>query len=166
MSEAYKMGVSYSKGSPNIQIGNPLKLTWKNRGGYGRKHDVLMEIILNKVRFSHETYPTTTEQASRQVLLITELEIRDRLAISNINKFLYHPTIGYLRKQGSQHMLVVKALHLRPDPTQTTQECCLRISLLPLRLNIDQDSLLFLINFFSSLARSSSGIASSQNGQR
>lgn len=151
MSEAYKMGVSYSKGSPNVQIGNQMKLTWKTRGGYGRKHDVLMEIILNKVRFSHEMYPTTTEQASRQVLLVTELEIRDRLAISNINKFLYHPTVGFLRKQGSQHMVVIKALHLRPDPALTTQECCLRISLLPLRLNIDQDSLLFLINFFNEL---------------
>jgi autophagy-related protein 2 len=151
MSEAYKMGVSYSKGSPSVQIGNSLKLSWKTRGGYGRKHDVLMEIILNKVRFSHETYPATTEQASRQVLLVTELEIRDRLAISNINKFLYHPTVGFLRKQGAQHMVVIKALHLRPDPALTTQECCLRISLLPLRLNIDQDSLLFLVNFFNEL---------------
>lgn len=159
MSEVYKMGVSYSKGSPNLTLGgggsgssNQSKLTWKSRGGYGRKHDVLMEIHLNKVRFSHETYPSTTEQASRQVLLITELEIRDRLVISNINKFLYHPTIGFRARQGNNHMVVVKALHLRPEPALKTQECCLRISLLPIRLNIDQDSLLFLINFFNELS--------------
>lgn len=158
MSEVYKMGVSYSKGSPNLTLGgsgsgsSQNKLTWKTRGGYGRKHDVLMEIHLNKVRFSHETYPTTTEQASRQVLLITELEIRDRLAISNINKFLYHPTVGFRARQGNNHMVVVKALHLRPEPALKTQECCLRISLLPIRLNIDQDSLLFLINFFNELS--------------
>lgn len=131
---------------------NQPKLTWKTRGGYGRKHDVLMEIHLNKVRFSHETFPTTTEQASRQVLLVTELEIRDRLAISNINKFLYHPTVGFRTRQGNNHMVVVKALHLRPEPALKTQECCLRISLLPIRLNIDQDSLLFLINFFNELS--------------
>jgi autophagy-related protein 2 len=159
MSEVYKMGVSYSKGSPMLMLGggatsnNPQpKLTWKTRGGYGRKHDVLMEIHLNKVRFSHETYPQTTEQASRQVLLITELEIRDRLAISNINKFLYHPTVGFRTRQGNNHMVVIKALHLRPEPALKTQECCLRISLLPIRLNIDQDSLLFLINFFNELS--------------
>lgn len=151
------MGVSYSKGSPNVTLGgsgsgSQSKLTWKSRGGYGRKHDVLMEIHLNKVRFSHETYPSTTEQASRQVLLITELEIRDRLAISNINKFLYHPTVGFRTRQGNNHMVVVKALHLRPEPALKTQECCLRISLLPIRLNIDQDSLLFLINFFNELS--------------
>lgn len=154
MSEVYKMGVSYTKGSPNLTLGgnSQPKLTWKTRGGYGRKHDSLMEIHLNKVRFSHETYPTTTEQASRQVLLVTELEIRDRLAISNINKFLYHPTVGFRTRQGNNHTVVVKALHLRPEPALKTQECCLRISLLPIRLNIDQDSLLFLINFFHELS--------------
>lgn len=152
------MGVSYTKGSSNITLGGSSgsnaqnKLTWKTRGGYGRKHDVLMEIHLNKVRFSHETYPTTTEQASRQVLLITELEIRDRLAISNINKFLYHPTVGFRTRQGNNHMVVIKALHLRPERALKTQECCLRISLLPIRLNIDQDSLLFMINFFNELS--------------
>lgn len=148
------MGVSYTKGSPTLTLGgnSQPKLTWKTRGGYGRKHDVLMEIHLNKVRFSHETYPSSTEQASRQVLLITELEIRDRLAISNINKFLYHPTVGFRTRQGNNHMVVVKALHLRPEPALKTQECCLRISLLPIRLNIDQDSLLFLINFFNELS--------------
>lgn len=156
MSEVYKMGVSYTKGSPSLTFGgnqhSHAKLTWKTRGGYGRKHDVLMEIHLNKVRFSHETYPTTTEQASRQVLLITEIEIRDKLAISNINKFLYHPTVGFRTRQGNNHMVVVKALHLRPDMALKTQECCLRISLLPIRLNIDQDSLLFMINFFNELS--------------
>lgn len=155
MSEVYKMGVSYTKGSPSLTVGgsgSQMKFTWKNRGGYGRKHDVLMEIHLNKVRFSHETYPTSTEQASRQVLLVTDLEIRDRLAVSNINKFLYHPVVGFKTRQGNNHMVVVKALHLRPEPALKRQECCLRISLLPIRLNIDQDSLLFLINFFHELS--------------
>jgi autophagy-related protein 2 len=165
MSEVYKMGVSYTKGSPNLTFGgNQAKLTWKTRGGYGRKHDVLMEIHLNKVRFSHEIYPSTTEQASRQVLLITELEIRDRLAISNINKFLYHPTVGFRTRQGCNHMVAIKALHLRPEPALKTQECCLRISLLPIRLNIDQDSLLFLINFFIELS-GGSGFNESKNSQ-
>lgn len=149
------MGVSYTKGSPSLTLGgggSQTKLTWKNRGGYGRKHDFLMEIHLNKVRFSHETYPTTTEQASRQVLLITEMEIRDRLAISNINKLMYRPAVGFRTRQGNNHMVVIKALNIRPDPALKTQECCLCISLLPIRLNIDQDSLLFMINFFNELS--------------
>lgn len=48
-------------------------------------------------------------------------------------------------------MIVIKALHLRPNPILQAQECCLRISILPIRLNIDQDSLLFMVNFFNQL---------------
>jgi len=48
-----------------------------------------MELQLNKVRFCHELYPDHTEEASRQVLVIKDFEVRDRLASSDINKFLY-----------------------------------------------------------------------------
>ncbi|EDS41201.1 autophagy-specific gene 2 [Culex quinquefasciatus] len=152
MSEAYKSGVSYSKGSPAVTFGPVTqKQTWKSRGGLERKHDVMMEVQINKVKFSHEVYPPNAEQASRQVLLITELEIWDRLAISDIKKFLYQSSVGQRPSKGNNHMVVVKALHLRPNPVLPAQECCLRISILPIRLNIDQDSLLFLVNFFNLL---------------
>ncbi|XP_050067859.1 autophagy-related protein 2 homolog A [Anopheles maculipalpis] len=158
MSEAYKSGVSYSKGSPSVSFGGPAnaalaKLTWKTRGGPDRKHDVTMEIHISKVQFSHETYPSNTKEASRQVLLINELEIVDGLAVSNIKKFLYHPKLPSrpTSKQSTNHMVVIKALHMRPNPALAAQECCLRVSVLPIRLNIDQDSLLFLINFFNQL---------------
>lgn len=157
MSEAYKMGVSYSKGSPSVSFGSGTsngshrKLTWKERGGANRRHDILMEFYINKVRFSHETYPSHTKQASRQVLLVTELEIRDRLAISQFNKFLYHKRSGSQSKKNTKHMLVVNAIHLRPERTLTRQECDLMISVLPLHLHIDQDSLTFLVDFFSNI---------------
>lgn len=34
--------------------------------------------------------------------------------------------------------LTVRALHVCPETGQAPQECCLRVSLMPLRLNIDQ----------------------------
>lgn len=153
MSEAYKCGVSYSKGSPSVCFGpaQSLKLTWKTRGGSERRHDILMEVQLNKIKFSHEVYPSNTEQASRQVLLITELEILDRLAVSDIKKFLYQSSVGHRSSKGNNHMVVIKTLNIRPDPVLPAQECCLRISMQPIRLNIDQDSLLFLLNFFNQL---------------
>lgn len=58
-----------------------------------------------QVRFQHEVYPENTVQASRQVLLITELEIRDRLASSQINKFLYQYTSQARPKQSHAHMV-------------------------------------------------------------
>lgn len=167
MSEAYKMGVSYAAGdgSPNVTFGagtrNSKKipttttLTWKQKGGYNRNQDILMEVQLSKVRFSHETYPPNHHQVSRQVLLVSDLEIRDRLLISHLNKFLYHPVNGPCSKKGPKHVIEIEAIHLRPDQHLTSQECCLRISILELRLNIDQDSLLFLIKFFNDISDNS-----------
>ncbi len=33
---------------------------------------------------------------------------------------------------------MIKAVHVRPDPVLNSQECSLKVSILPLRLNIDQ----------------------------
>ncbi|XP_076017727.1 autophagy-related protein 2 homolog B [Genypterus blacodes] len=129
-------------------------------GGRGRNPNVLMEIQLSKVRFQHEVYPQTqggsgsaSDQAvSRQVFVVQDLEIRDRLATSQMNKFLYLYSSKEMPRKAHSNMLTVKALHMCPESGQAPQECCLRVSLMPLRLNIDQDALFFLKDFFSSLA--------------
>ncbi|KAG2457563.1 ATG2B protein, partial [Polypterus senegalus] len=130
-------------------------------GGRGRKLDVLMEIQLSKVKFQHEVYPESgtdcefgvgERPVSRQMFIVQDLEIRDRLASSQMNKFLYLYSSKELPRKAHSNMLTVKALHVCPESGRAPQECCLRVSLMPLRLNIDQDALFFLKEFFSSLA--------------
>lgn len=137
--------------SPRATRSNESLIDWHTLGGPGRRHDVLMELQLSKVRFQHEVYPENTREASRQVLLVHEIEVRDRLASSHINKFLYQYSSEARPRQSHSIMFTMKAVHVRPDPRLSAQECCLKLSLLPLRLNIDQDSLLFLIQFFNEL---------------
>ncbi|XP_058807955.1 autophagy-related protein 2 homolog B isoform X2 [Phymastichus coffea] len=142
------------------------KRSWQELGGPGRRLDVLMELQLNKVRFLHEIYPEHTTQASWQGLEVNEIEVRDRLASSQINMFLYQYSSEARPKQSFANMLFVKAIHTRPDPRLPAEECCLKISLLPVRLNIDQDSLLFLVDFFSELQQPASASSASQQQQR
>ncbi|XP_053954564.1 autophagy-related protein 2 homolog A [Anastrepha ludens] len=153
MSDAYKYGVSYSKGDKFVRGGKkPKDISWKSVGGIQRNHEVIVEIQLTKVRLSHEIYPSYTAQASRQVLVIHDIEIRDRLQSSEINKFLYHPHTKTSSHKTPQQMVVVKALHVRPNPKlSAAEECSLRISLLPMRLHIDQDTLIFLADFFTNM---------------
>ncbi|XP_074651009.1 autophagy-related protein 2 homolog B-like [Tubulanus polymorphus] len=146
--------VTYGKSTPittQRDSGGFGKLAWQARGGPDRDHNVLMELQMNKVRMQTEIYPDTTEQASRQIFLVNELEIRDRLVSSQINKFLYQYTSEAMPRQSHANMLLVKALHVRPDPQVPSQECSVKVSLMPLRLNIDQDALFFLKNFFASV---------------
>uniref|UniRef100_A0A673TVZ0 Autophagy related 2B n=1 Tax=Suricata suricatta TaxID=37032 RepID=A0A673TVZ0_SURSU len=130
-------------------------------GGKGRNHDFLMEIQLSKVKFQHEVYPPcppacdpslAEHPVSRQVLTVQDLEIRDRLATSQMNKFLYLYCSREMPRKARSSMLTVKALHVRPEAGRSPQECCLRVSLMPLRLNVDQDALFFLKDFFTSLS--------------
>nr|XP_043897069.1 autophagy-related protein 2 homolog A isoform X2 [Solea senegalensis] len=148
--------------------------SWRWAGGSGRQHTLLMEIQLTKVSFQHESYqlpaagqdgegsvapvvgvgPGSEQPISRQVFIVQELEVRDRLASSQINKFLYLYTSESMPRRAHSNMLTVKALQLCPESGLGGPECCLRVSLLPLRLNIDQDALFFLKDFFSNLASS------------
>uniref|UniRef100_A0A6Q2WWV0 Autophagy related 2B n=1 Tax=Esox lucius TaxID=8010 RepID=A0A6Q2WWV0_ESOLU len=113
-------------------------------GGRGRNPDVLMEIQLSKVRGHDDTPPppkhsTSADQpVSRQVFIVQDLEIRDRLATSQMNKFLYLYSSKEMPRKAHSNMLTVRALHMCSETGQAPQECCLRVSLMPLRLNIDQ----------------------------
>lgn len=80
---------------------------WMLKGGLNRNLNVHMEFQLNKVRFQHELYPETTKHASRQVLIISEVEIRDRLESSEINKFLYQYTGQSKPKQSNANMVSI-----------------------------------------------------------
>lgn len=85
-----------------------------------------LDFIL-QVRFIHDVYPDSAVQASRQVLSIGEIEIRDRLAQSHINKLLYQYCSEARPRQSHANMVLIKALHVRPDFHGSTQECCLKV---------------------------------------
>ncbi|XP_043982946.1 autophagy-related protein 2 homolog A isoform X1 [Gambusia affinis] len=159
------------RGSPSRSVASARpQNSWRWAGGSGRQHSLLMEIQLTKVSFQHESYPVAVagqdgdgsltsgvgpsgeHPLSRQVFIVQELEIRDRLASSQLNKFLYLYTSESMPRRAHSNMLTVKALQVLPESGLGGPECCLRVSLLPLRLNIDQDALFFLKDFFSNLA--------------
>ncbi len=125
----------------------------KNIYLFFKKNVIYNVLFFFQIKFVHEIYPDSTEQSSRQVMVINSVEVLDKLRSSQFNKLLYLYTTPIRPKQTHAHMVVVKAAHLRPDPQLSSiEECCLKISILPIRLNIDQDALLFLYQYFSDLA--------------
>ncbi|XP_028968074.1 autophagy-related protein 2 homolog B [Galendromus occidentalis] len=115
-------------------------------GGAGRNADQLMELTMTKVQFRHEVYPPDQKKTSRQCLFIKDIQIKDKVATSEMNKFLYQFSNDSLPKQSNANMLTLKITHIASD-----NECSIFMSLKPLRLNIDQEALMFLRTFFGEL---------------
>lgn len=76
-----------------------------------------------KVKFQHEVYPPCTpacdpslseHPVSRQVLTVQDLEIRDRLATSQMNKFLYLYCSKELPRKAHSNMVRPKLLFDAP----------------------------------------------------
>lgn len=164
MSDAYKKGVAFSKVSSTVTFpsgsssaykssGSSSKAprSWKERGGLNRNFDVCIEIHSNKGRFSYETYPAHTREASRQVLVLSDFEVWDRLSSSSFNK-LFYTGRSERSKKSDQATMYVKNIFIRPEPTLPRQEANLYISFMPkVNINIDQDAIIFLTDFFAQL---------------
>ncbi|UJR38243.1 hypothetical protein I4U23_030916 [Adineta vaga] len=146
------------------------RLARHERGGPCRDLRTSMEFSISKARCQYETYSEHEKASSRFVFAIHEFEIRDRLlARSEINKFLYLHTTEAAPRRTHADMLVVKILNTKPEgyfmkgpdeefenginPNTSSEplECEIKVSLQPLRINIDQDTLVFMRNFFVNL---------------
>ena len=127
----------------------------KLRGGPGRNTELLIEVAVIKLAAQHEVYPDPgthlNAPLTRQFLIVPSLEIRDKLGGSEINKLLHMYSSKTRPRQSSANMFHLKCLTVRPEPTNQLQETSLKVSSQPLRLNIDQDSLFFIIGFVNTL---------------
>ncbi|XP_031632964.1 autophagy-related protein 2 homolog B [Contarinia nasturtii] len=158
MSDAYKKGVAFSKISSTVTLPSKVKSNtprsqrpWKERGGLNRNFEVCVEIHSNKSRFSHETYPAHSREASRQVLVLSDFEVWDRLSSSSFNKMFYTGR-NERSKKSDQATMYIKCIFIRPEPTLPSQEANLFISFMPkVNINIDQDTMLFIADFFAQL---------------
>ncbi|XP_028031335.1 autophagy-related protein 2 homolog A isoform X2 [Bombyx mandarina] len=177
---AYRSGgVGWAAGADRVRTNTRASVQrreLRTRGGPQRDHKTKVKLCLTKVKFQYEVYPSGGMHASRQTLAISKIEVLDQLECSDINKLLSQYKLKDEPERKNAHMLVVKAVHLRPDPALTAQECCLKISLLPLWFNLDQDTLGFLVGYFSKLgsdecsgeddSKSVGGLSTDSSGSR
>ncbi|KAL7978365.1 hypothetical protein Chor_014904 [Crotalus horridus] len=113
--------------------------SWRAQGGPGRIHDLLMEIQLTKVSFQHESYSGDSSEKlsveseeqplARQVFIVQELEIRDRLASSQINKFLYLYSSELLPRRAHSNMgtfagILIGLAQLNCSELKLKRLCC------------------------------------------
>ena len=159
----------------------------KTSGGLERNQAQLLEVSLTKISFQHEEYPEDArgpanvnctllqtddrtnghKLSTRQIALINSFEIRDRVRKSDINKLVHLYSSKLRPRQSHANMLSLKCVNIKPDYDYQPEESIITVSLQPLKLNVDQDTLFFIANFVSGLLpaapSNNSAITATQN---
>eukprot|EP01113_Clastostelium_recurvatum_P028489 TRINITY_DN3445_c0_g1_i5.p1 TRINITY_DN3445_c0_g1~~TRINITY_DN3445_c0_g1_i5.p1 ORF type:complete len:1930 (-),score=585.18 TRINITY_DN3445_c0_g1_i5:100-5205(-) len=127
--------------------------------GSSRQEGTFLALVLNKIQVQLDKFPMGSLQASRMVVGVGEVEVRDGVPSSLWNMFLcYDATVPRLR--GSP-MVRMELASVRPDPVAQPllEELRLKLSLLPIKLNVDQDAVDLLVAFLSYKPASTTSVA-------
>lgn len=111
------------------------------QGGPNRDHSVVVELQLTKICFLFELFGANAPVLARHLLTIQDIEMRDRLTVSQINKMLYQYASGQRPRRTCAPMVALRLLETHNG------EGKVKISMLPIRLNFDQDTLEFMQDF-------------------
>ncbi|KAI8990792.1 hypothetical protein BDF20DRAFT_2784 [Mycotypha africana] len=112
------------------------------------KTEASMEIKLSNVCAVYDVMPEDDNVTSYFHLLIKDVDIIDNIMTSDWKKFL-----GYMRSRTQQRetedcMVDLELTSLKPVPGDPQQELRLKVKILPIRMYVDQDALIFLQTFF------------------
>lgn len=111
----------------------------------------VVDISLKGADLRLDVFGPREELSLRAAVSIDQIEVFDCVETSPFNKLLcYHHAFDRCRDI-NESMACFDFVTLRPEPDRAPEreECALKIKLLPLRLNLDQDTVEFLVEFFS-----------------
>ncbi|EJT98304.1 hypothetical protein DACRYDRAFT_110744 [Dacryopinax primogenitus] len=115
-----------------------------------RSHGARIQFCASGLSVEFDQMGSRDPLGSRLLIMSRNFEILDHIKTSTWKKFLtdLHTDLrGNVREAGAD-MVRVELRSVRPKPDEPTEEARLRAKLLPLKLNVDQDALDFIKQFF------------------
>ncbi|KAJ3390374.1 autophagy- protein 2 [Lobulomyces angularis] len=121
------------------------------KSNFHRSIEPKVEIRANMIKVEYDSFSADSVTSSRLLVLIKDFDIVDNVETSSWRKFLSFltPSLGEQPRENGSNMINLELLNVRPDLKLNKEESRLKISILPLSLRIDQDTLSCLINFFT-----------------
>ncbi|EDQ91214.1 uncharacterized protein MONBRDRAFT_36138 [Monosiga brevicollis MX1] len=116
-----------------------------------------LEIDLHQLTVISENYDQNELYASRLLVLSRQINVFDRLPESVVNMLLCDYTSRHVHREASSNMLRMELMTVRtPEVTgEAALEAMMKLRILPLRINLDQDTLNFLMEFLAFAPRGS-----------
>ncbi|KAK3942264.1 autophagy-related protein 2 [Diplogelasinospora grovesii] len=112
----------------------------------GRRHKITFE--LKGVNVDLVTFPPEVSETLSSIdVRIHDIDVFDHVPTSTWKKFAMYDHDAGERELGA-HMVHLELLNTRPVPSMPASEIVLKVTVLPLRLHVDQDALDFIIRFF------------------
>ena len=131
--------------SPTRRSAGPRLRQKKLRLERGKHHKMAIELKGISVDFIQ--FPPTGEIESSVDIRIQDLEIIDQLPTSTWKKFAtYMQDAG--EREVDTNMVHIEILNVKPVPDLAASEIVLKLTVLPLRLHVDQDAVDFMTRFF------------------
>ncbi|KAK4162651.1 hypothetical protein QBC43DRAFT_74901 [Cladorrhinum sp. PSN259] len=111
-----------------------------------KRHKITFE--LKGVNVDVVTFPPGVGETDNSIdVRINDLDVFDHVPTSTWRKFAMYDQDAGEREMGS-NMVHLEMLNTRPVPSMPASEIVLKVSVLPLRLHVDQDALDFITRFF------------------
>lgn len=133
----------------NVPVEN--HFSFKCAGGSKRKADTCVVLVLKRLKMLFENFDRDYELAWRLIFLVQEVEILDRVNASKIKKLLYEYFSESTPQRKNSNMFSLRMTCHR-NLSDLSEECDMKVSLKPLRINVDQDTLVFLMEFFRTMS--------------
>ncbi|GMT35409.1 hypothetical protein PFISCL1PPCAC_26706 [Pristionchus fissidentatus] len=141
---------SYSAEEYREGLGRGQSIASEARGGPHRDHSVSVVLELSKISYLHQLFDKEASVRAMNFISIQDVTVHDKLTLSNIKEMLYQYATSDHPRRTCAPMIAIRMVE------NHQQEGKLRVSMLPIRLNIDQDTLEFLEDFVDAV---NSGLA-------
>lgn len=121
--------------------GKGQKVSESSRGGVNRDQSVFVVLEFNKISYLYQLFNKDAPVMCTQLLSVYDLVVKDKLKVSNINELLYQ----YSNKgQPRRTCAPIAALRIVESHLQ---EGRMMLSMLPIKINMDQDTMTFIQDF-------------------
>eukprot|EP00045_Choanoeca_perplexa_P016682 m.227847 g.227847 ORF g.227847 m.227847 type:complete len:1950 (+) comp17330_c0_seq1:197-6046(+) len=116
-----------------------------------------LDIDLRQLSVVADSYPNDAEYGSRLLVIAQQINVWDRLSLSVVNQLLTDYQTEQLPRETGSNMLRMEMISVKTPGLDGDDalETILNVELLPMRVNVDQDMLNFLVRFIAYAPRGS-----------